>query len=242
MPLNEDYRGDMLCLLNDPEFCDVKIVASDGGEIPANKTFLSMRSQYFRSMFSANNNFVESKEAVVEMPFSKTVLDKVVTYLYSGKMAFEDLDLGVLLGLMELLNFLNLSLEFFLVETFITNHTRAGMFTKSDCLKSLEDPSMLGLKTVEETILAHLGENLDQIWEMAEIKNLSEPVILRLLQEKKGDRRFTIHRFRTFLNWLSVNSMDTDTREKVLQTVDFTQFTSRELLSETPDSTRVTIS
>ena len=36
MPLNEDYREDIL----DPEFCDGKIVASDGGEILANKAIL----------------------------------------------------------------------------------------------------------------------------------------------------------------------------------------------------------
>ena len=33
MPLNEDYREDILACLNAPEFCDVKLVASDGGEI-----------------------------------------------------------------------------------------------------------------------------------------------------------------------------------------------------------------
>ena len=37
MPFNEDYREDIL----DPEFCDGKIVASDGGEILANKAIFN---------------------------------------------------------------------------------------------------------------------------------------------------------------------------------------------------------
>ena len=53
---------DIVGHLNDPEFWDVKIVGSDG-VIPVNKTILSMRSQYFRSMFSSNN-FVESQAGI----------------------------------------------------------------------------------------------------------------------------------------------------------------------------------
>ena len=236
MPLNEDYREDILACLNAPEFCDVKLVASDGGEILANKTILSMRSQYFHSMFSTNNNFVESKEGRVEMAFNKTVLDNVVTYLYSGQMVYEDMALRDLLGLMELLNFMNLSMEFSVVEKFVTNHTRDGLFALSDCLRSLNEPSMVGLKTVEESILAYLGENFDKLWEMAEVKTLSEPIIIQLLQEKKEDIRFTIHRFRTLLTWLSANSMDTEIRDAVLETVDFHHFTSKELSTVVRDS------
>ena len=48
---------DLLAHLQDSEFNDIKIEASDG-EVPANKAILSMRSQYFRSMFSTTSNFV----------------------------------------------------------------------------------------------------------------------------------------------------------------------------------------
>ena len=84
--------------LGNPEYCDVKIVASDG-ELSVSKLLLSLRSEYFRSMFSANNNFVESQTGVVKMPYSKTALEKLVTYLYSGKMDCEGLTLGSLLEL-----------------------------------------------------------------------------------------------------------------------------------------------
>ena len=60
----ESISRDVLAHLQDPEFCDVKIICSDG-EIQANKTILGMRSQYFNSMFSSNNNFVESQAGSV---------------------------------------------------------------------------------------------------------------------------------------------------------------------------------
>ena len=110
-----DVSKDILAHLSDPEYCDVTIVASDG-EIPANKVILGMRSQYFRSMFSNNNNFVESQENKVKMPYTKAVLEKVVIYLYSGKMKYDDVDLRSQLDLLELLNMMNLSSEFSTVE------------------------------------------------------------------------------------------------------------------------------
>ena len=69
--------NDLVSHLQDPEFCDVKIICSDG-EIPANKSILALRSQYFRSMFSSSNNFVESQAGCVKMPYNKGVMEKVV--------------------------------------------------------------------------------------------------------------------------------------------------------------------
>ena len=62
--------------LGNPEYCDVKIVATDG-ELSANK-FLLSRSEYFCSMFSDNINFVESQTGMVKILYSKSVLEKVV--------------------------------------------------------------------------------------------------------------------------------------------------------------------
>ena len=92
MLLNKEMEvsKDILSHLQDEELCDVKIVGTDG-EIPANKTILIMRSQYFRSMFSSNNNFVESQAGSVKLPYTKAVVEKVVLYLYSGEMTCDDL-------------------------------------------------------------------------------------------------------------------------------------------------------
>ena len=207
----ESISRDVLAHLQDPEFCDVRIVGTDG-EIGANKTILGMRSLYFRSMFSANNNFVESQVGSVKLPYTKAVLEKVIIYLYSGEMEFDDLDLRHLLDLMELLNLLNLALEFSTVESFAVENIMGAKFTFADCLKSLDYSSKLGLKSVGETLLAYLGENFVNIAQMKEVGDLSEPMILKLLDENSRVRSETIHRLNVLTTWLSGNTMDRQVR------------------------------
>ena len=54
-------------------------------------------------------------------------------------------------------------------------------------------------------------------------------MIVLLLEEKMEDSSQTILRFRTFVTWLSLNSVDSDTKEEFLQTFNFEDFTFKEL-------------
>ena len=153
-----DVGRDNLASLQNPEFCDVKIVGSDG-EIPANKVILSLRSQYFRSMFSSNSNFVESQLGRVKLPHTKAVLEKLIVFLYSGNMDCQNLSLTQLLELLQLLDFMNLPRELARVENFILSKILGGKFILTDCLESLECAAILCLETVQEALLVHLGQN-----------------------------------------------------------------------------------
>ena len=108
---------DLLDSLKKEEFSDIKIEALDG-EVKANKTILSIRSEYFSRMLSPNNNFRESSNGRVKLPYPKVVVEKVVTYLYSGEMDCDDMELGPLLDLMELLKMMNLTEEVKQVERY----------------------------------------------------------------------------------------------------------------------------
>ena len=163
-------------------------------------------------MFSANNNFVESQVESVKLSYSKAVLEKVIVYLYSGEMDFHAMDLRPLLDLMELLNLLNLATEFSTVGSFAMENIKGGKFSISDCLKSLDDCAKLGLKSVGESLLAYLGENFVNIAQMKEVGDLSEPMILKLLDENWGVRSDTIHRLNVLTTWLSGNTMATQVR------------------------------
>merc|ERR1719397_1429140 len=154
-----------------------------------------MRSQYFCRMFSTNNNFVESQAGIVKMPYSKAVLDKVIIYLYSGKMDCEDLALKPLMDLLHLLDLINLNSEFDIVVDFIFTNIRKGTFPLSDCLRSLDYSSELGLlPVVGETLLEVLGENFSKISQFEEVKLLSEAMIMAMLAEKIEDTSKTILR------------------------------------------------
>ena len=236
MPLinkSNDFYKDFLDSLNDSERNDVKIVATDG-EIAANRTVLSIKSQYFRSMFSQNSTFVESETGAVKMPYSKAVLEKVVLYLYSGVMDCQDMSLKLLMDLIEVLDMMNLSMESATVEGFTIDNIKKRKFLLSSCLLYLNDCSKMGLTTVGETLIVHLGQNFLSISQMEvfEVGVLSEEMIVTLLEEKKEDKAQTFFRFKIFSSWLSANSMEEEVKHETLQSLDFSHFTSKELATE----------
>ena len=107
-----------------------------------------------------------------------------------------------------------------------------GKYPLSDCLKSLDDSSKMGLQSVGETLLTHLGENFKQITNVPEVEELSEAMIIRLIEEQKEVKTQTILRLKTFVTWLSANSMENEKKDEVLETFDFEHFTHRDLASD----------
>ena len=131
--------------LQNPDVCDIKIVGCDG-EVAANKLLLRLSCPFFSSMFSRVNNFVEREADSITLPHTKAVLEKVVTYLYSGQMECEEMKVGSLLELMGLLNFMNLSEEFDTVEQFALERIQSGQFPLGDCLEALHVSSQFSLQ------------------------------------------------------------------------------------------------
>ena len=164
------------------------------------------------------------------MPYSKGVMEKVILYICSGKMACDDLDLGQMLDLLGLLDLMNLSEEFASLVDFTTKKMYEGKFEFPECLENLEDSLKFGL--LGETLLAYLGDNFPAISKLTEVGDLSEAMMRKLLQEKKEVVSQTILRFNILVTWLSVNIVDTEVKEEVLQTLDFDHFTTKQLASE----------
>ena len=234
MLLNDETKigKDLLAHLQDPEFNDIKLVASDG-EVPANKTIISMRSQYFRSMFSSNNNFVESSTGSVKLPYPKIVVEKAVIYLYSGELSCANMALRSLMDLLELLNLMNLPSKYSVVEAFIVKNVTNGKYPLAECLKSLEDCSKMGLQSVGGTLLTHLGRNFINICEVTEVAELSWKMLMRLLMSTQRNK--TIPRMKTLVFWLTANEMELvgEDKNKTLKylNLNLEDFTHKELAS-----------
>ena len=108
-------------------------------------------------MFSEENNFLENQTGRVRMPYSKAVLEKLIVYLYSGKMNREEMTLASLLDLLDLLNLTSYPEEFVAVESYTIKKIRNRSFSIADCLVSLEHCSPLKLETGKSTLLNRLG-------------------------------------------------------------------------------------
>ena len=98
-----------------------------------------------------------SSKKYVKLPYPKIVVEKVVIYLYSGKMDADDLALRSLLDLMELLNMINLPSKSSVVEVYTLKNITNGKYAMPDCLKSLDDCSKMGLHSVGQTLLTYRG-------------------------------------------------------------------------------------
>ena len=221
--------ADLLGSLKNPDFCDIKIQANDG-EIPASQLILSIRSEYFCAMFK--NNCVESSSGLVKLPYPKTVVEKLITYLYMGEMVFEDLQLGLLLDLLDLLRLMNLSEEFKQVESDVLVYINKARFSSSDCLTNLDKSSNLQMDAVGETLLAYLRKRLTGWWHLKDVEVLSEAMLIKLLQEEEEKKEWlTIYRFKIFVKWLSANPMAADEKANALEMFDFDHFTITNLAS-----------
>ena len=74
---------------------DVQIKLSDG-EIVANKDILMARSDYFATMFKSNS-FIEGETNLVDMSHcSKTVMEKIIKFFFTGEGKFGNLSLDQL--------------------------------------------------------------------------------------------------------------------------------------------------
>merc|ERR1711915_1081554 len=109
-------------------------------------------------------------------------------------MVCDDLPLGSMLDLLALLDLMNLPNEFSTLVDFTVGKIVEGKFTFGDCLENLDKSSKLGLETVGEALLVHLGKNFLSISKLAEVGGLSETMMRRLLQEKEEDGSQTILR------------------------------------------------
>ena len=246
---------------NKPEFCDLKIKTNDG-EIAASKFILSLRSEYFRVMFSSN--FVESSSGTIKLPYSKVVVNKVIIYLYTGEMVFKDPKLGDLLDVLDLLRMMNLSEEFKQLERYASDSIFNRKFSLSDCLKNLDKSSNMRMEFVGKKMMDHLRCNLDKLSLMKDVVGigiLSEAMIIKLLEDgddgddeysdeeydeeyqkeieeekKMREREKTLFRFKIFAKWLSTNPMAAEEKAKALEMFDFDNFTIENLASTVRES------
>ena len=220
----------LLASLKNPEFCDIKIEALDG-EIGANKAILSITCEYFCRMFSQKNNFLESSTGRVKLPYPKAVVEKMIIYLYSGELKFEDMGLGQLLDLLEFLNLTNLTGEFKHVESYSVEKIKKGKFPFGKCLQNLEKSSVMRMEAVGETLMTYLESYMHRWCDLEEVGELSERMVIRLIRGRAYSDQ-TIYRFRALLTWLAANPQAPDKKEKFREMFDLNQFSVKHLASD----------
>ena len=234
---------DLLKMLDQGSPNDVKIKLKDG-EIAANKDILMARCEYYATMFS-NNMFIEGGTDSVDMSHcSKAVMCKIIKFLFSGAVLFEDLTLDQLLELSHMSDMILLPKIKAQADKYIVHRV------ESSKISEIMDSLVSGLKLVEQYKLStvktcfiralHYGLFAVTLTNEAEsfktlpfnfIKDIFLFRPLELLSPPK-----TIDKLEAFMVWLSANKGSDEQKNQIVDSFDFEKFTVQELITSVRDS------
>ena len=252
----DDLAKDLLKLLQQGSLHDVKIKLSDG-EINANKDILMARSDYFATMFS-NNKFVEGETGSVDMSYcSKAVMGKIIKFLFSGTVTFEDLSLAQLLELTHVSEMMLLQ-KFYdkLVEIWKGDswreicggqiiYDREEVHFLCELIQGLKLADKYNLSLIAKWIMLDVAFDLKDIMSYIEssdsFKTLPFHWMKEIIQYHFDDPYLlmpTFEVFKAFTVWLSENEVTIDERREIADSFDlvFEDFTVEELMTSVRDS------
>ena len=264
MASNVDRSGsfisDILAMITSGTSNDVKIVLNDG-EIVANKDVLSARSDYFETMFS-NTKFIEGETKHVFFNHcSKAIMEKIIKYLFSGKMKLHDLSMSDLVTMMNmttmmLLDDLKSDIQHYILEIvpksgdncptalpgLVESLMLAEQFKLDTIKKALVQEFYKSLRFIPEIpdvvknadAFKHLPYNLlKEILICAELDGINEEEELQL-QTVGISRCITTPKdcLDAFVLWLSENDCTTSEKHRIRDSFDLDSFDAEELLTD----------
>ena len=207
--VKDTLAEDILKMLEEGSPHDIKIKVSDG-EVSANKDILMARSVYFKAMLS-NKKFIEE----VDMSHcSKAVMAKIIKFLFSGRVTFDDLSMIQLNKLYVMSNMMLLSEIKVKVNDYIENlglEPSEQVQAKVERIQVLEKELVQKLeqtKEQREELEKELGKELEKELEQAkeQIKKLKKEgeqelqtnerlkKMMKLMKELEQDK---VQRFRS---------------------------------------------
>ena len=242
----DKFVEDILQLLKKGSSIDVRIILEDG-EILANKDVLSTRCEYFATMFSNNEvKFIEGVTNSVDMSHcSKVIMEKIINYLFSGRMKFNDLKLDQLLKLMNMASLMLLDDVFVNAENFILGwlpNSGVNCGFLPELISGLMLAEQFKLTAIKDEMVLELHRSLkdiphipDIVENFLEFKLLPYSLVKEILTCNKNENNSlpsTRQKFDAFMFWLSENNCHEEEREAIVNTFNFEDFTGEELLTE----------
>ena len=241
---------DLLKMLEQGSLNDVKIKLSDG-EIVANKDILMARSEYFGTMFS-KNKFIEGETNSVDMGHcSKTVMEKIIKYFFSGSVTFDGLSLAQLLELSHISEMMLLSKFKAKVDDYLRLYIRGcgnGVKFLPEIILGAKIADNYNLSSIGLDIMLEVFLNLkdipNNVASSDAFKSLPFKVIREIIQYNlmlsSGRTPTTKQKFEAFMVWLSENDNEVTIEDKMefanRFSFNFDDFTVEELMTSVRDS------
>ena len=235
---------------------DVKIILEDG-EIFANKAILIARSDYFATMLSNSNKnqFVEGRTNSVDLSFcSKVVMEKIINYLFSGRMNLHELSVPNMINILNMAKMMLMDSLCERIETILSEF----IFLDTEYPRIIPElingvvlAERYNLVNVKNELCKSIALSLKDIINAPEIFDESDhfrtlPIhIVKqiLLQEKVNSfydvfnsedfKSVSMARLQGFMFWLSGNECrdDDEDKKEIVENIDLETFTIEELFS-----------
>jgi len=245
----DHFKRDMLTMLSQGSFNDVRIILSDG-EIKANKDVLAARCEYFAANFRWKKETKDESDYIEIIECSKEVMERIIKYLFSGSIKYKDLGLLQLLELVNqvrkllLKSDLQILIKSYIVKDMLSFASIKHLRTKyEDIIRGLQYADKFSLDGIRDFILRtnlylfpHIAKDTEAISTFSTlplqiIKDLfSFPRIKEIFMTKKSQRVLNSAQFRCFWAWYQVNKdMCLEDKKKILGTIDLDLFRATEL-------------
>ena len=242
------FDEDILRMLERGSLNDVKIELSDG-EIIANKDILMARSDYFATMFS-NDKFIEGETNTVDMGHcSKSIMEKIIQFLFTGAVMFDGLSLIQLLELSRLSGMLLLDKFQEEVDTYTQRKKIFGRGRKVEELPDLilalkyADQYNMGLGEITNDITEEIHFGMKIIPTNDNVKSSFKSLPFNLIRDIFLVDSFfwrspttTKQKFDSFIIWLSENEVTEEEEAEIVESFELDDFTVEELITTVRES------
>ena len=253
---NSDLIRDLLNMAKGGTTNDVKIILEDG-EIFANKDILIARSDYFATMLSNSNKkqFVEGQTNSIDLSFcSKVVMEKIINYLFSGRMNLHDLSVPNMINILNMAKMMLMDSLFEMIETILselifldTEYPRII----PELINAVVLAEQYNLVNVKNELCKSIALSLKDIINAPEIfdesgnfRTLPIHIVKQILLQEKVNifynvfnsedfKNVSMARLQGFMFWLSGNECSDDDKDKkeIVENIDLETFTIEELFS-----------
>ena len=241
------FSEDILKILDRGSTNDVEIKLSDG-EIVANKDILMARSEYFATMLG-NNKFVEGETGSVDMSHcSKLVMEKIIKFLFSGEVSFDQMSLAHHLELIHMTDMMLLTEFKDRVEDFVVDKIESSVTPSEgtvqlfpELISGLRLADQYNLTEIKEAIIHELHFDLRIIPDHVKASDSFKTLPFNFIKDIflcvcMFDTPSALLRLKAFMVWLSQNEVTEEQQKEIVDSFNLEEFSAEELLTEVRDS------
>jgi len=214
---------------------DVRIICSDGIQVPSNRNFLAIRVPFFSKMFFGSFQSTVQDEVEFKSCDSET-FTFILNYIWKGSLVLKHLPFSTLLNIMETSRFLCIDSLSRGIESHLIRRILGGKVLLCECLDALEFAASNNFDKLLRCLFVHMYRRQDTEDAASKFESLTMVAVMSLLMVDFDEEAIEDFKFEIFLYWIKKNEVDPVIERKMLDAFDLRKFSSLFLLKKVQKS------